>query len=176
VVDIILSKLLQTGENVMSIDLKEVTYDNYEEVMQLKIPKEQVKFILTDEEIENQFNPITSQMLYGIYCPGSHPLAIYKDDVIVGFMIYNFQSGEKCGWLSSLIIDGKFQNLGIGKVAIQKFIEMFYEKHELVPLVTNTDKDNFLALKLYEGLGFRKCENMDDYDMDVDNVFLVRNL
>lgn len=157
----------------MGIELKVIDGENYEAVLSLKVTKEQEKFILSKEEQEKRMDPVVSQLLYAAFCPGNHPLAIYKDDVMVGFMIYNFQKGKKCGWLNMMMIDENHQNQGIGKLAIQKFITLFYANHEPAPLVTNTEIDNVAAIKLYEHFGFKKSDHMAKYGMEVDNVLMV---
>lgn len=56
------------------------------------------------------------------------------------------------------MIDVKYQNQGIGKLALKKFIEFFINKYGHIQLYTSAEVDNQIAIDLYERVGFQKRE------------------
>lgn len=56
------------------------------------------------------------------------------------------------------MIDAKYQNQGMGKIALEKFIEYFTNKHGNLKLYTSAEVDNPIAISLYEKFGFQRKE------------------
>jgi len=54
------------------------------------------------------------------------------------------------------MIDEKHQNQGIGSVALEKFIQLFYAKHGELTLHTSAVVSNLSTIRLYEKFGFVK--------------------
>lgn len=132
----------------MSIEFKVIDRSNYNECIELKTSEEQKRFVAT-----NMFSLVQSA-----YEPNLYPLGIYKDAKMVGFILYDFDD-ELNGWsMSRFMIDEKFQNQGIGKIALQKFIEFFIERYGNIQLYTSAEVDNTIAINLYESIGFEKRE------------------
>ncbi len=48
------------------------------------------------------------------------------------------------------MIDEKYQNQGIVKIALKKFLEFFVNKYGHIKLYTSDEVDNTVALDLYE--------------------------
>ena len=77
---------------------------------------------------------------------------------MVGFILYDFDD-ELNGWsMSRFMIDVNYQNQGIGKMALQKFIEFFKDKYGRIQLYTSAEVDNKIAIDLYSNLGFQEKE------------------
>lgn len=139
----------------MNIEFREIDKTNYNQCINLKTSEEQKGFVAT-----NIFSLVQSAYESNLY-----PLGIYKDDKMVGFILYDFDD-EINGWsMSRFMIDEKFQNQGIGKVALNKFIEFFIEKYGHIKLYTSASVDNTIAIKLYESIGFEKRE-VFEYEVD----------
>lgn len=132
----------------MNIEFKLIDRTNYNECIELKTSEEQKKFVAT-----NMFS-----LVQAAYEPNLYPLGIYRNNEMVGFILYDFDD-EINGWsMSRFMIDEKFQNQGIGKAALQKFIEFFIEKYGHIQLYTSAEVDNTIAINLYETMGFKKKE------------------
>lgn len=132
----------------MNIDFKEIDRTNYNECVDLKISEEQKRFVAS-----NMYS-----LVQAAYEPNLYPLGIYKDNKMVGFILYDFDD-ELNGWsMSRFMIDEKCQNQGIGKVAVQKFLEFFVDKYGHQKIYTSAEVDNIIAINLYEKSGFEKRE------------------
>ena len=130
----------------MNITFKPITTENYMACIDLKVTSEQEDFVAS-----NVFS-----LAQAAYEPGLYPLGIYKDDVMVGFLLYDFDY-EMNGWtMSRFMIDEKHQNQRIGSVALEKFIRLFYAKHGLLTLHTSVVVTNVSTIRLYEKFGFVK--------------------
>lgn len=132
----------------MNIEFKAIDRSNYDKCIKLKTSERQKRFVAS-----NLFSLVQSA-----YEPNLYPLGVYKDNKMVGFILYDFDD-ELNGWsMSRFMIDEKFQNQGIGKVTLQKFIEFFIERYGHVELYTSAEVDNTVAISLYENIGFKKRE------------------
>ena len=132
----------------MNIEFRVIDRSNYNQCIELKISEEQKRFVAS-----NIFSLVQSA-----YEPNLYPLGIYKNNEMVGFILYDVDD-ELNGWsMSRFMIDEKFQNKGIGKVALKKFIEFFIEKYGHIQLYTSAEVDNIIAIDLYEKNGFKKRE------------------
>lgn len=132
----------------MNVEFREIDRSNYNECINLKISEEQKRFVAS-----NMYS-----LVQAAYEPNFHPLGIYKDNNMVGFILYDFDYDIN-GWsMSRFMIDEKYQNQGIGKIALKKFLELFVNKYGHLKLYTSAEVDNIVALALYEKAGFEKKE------------------
>ena len=132
----------------MNIEFKQIDRTNYNECIELTLNEEQKKFVAS-----NMFSLVQTA-----YEPDLYPLGIYNCNKMVGFILYDFDI-ELNGWsMSRFMIDVKYQNQGIGKMALQKFKEFFINKYGHIQLYTSAEVENQIAIALYEKLGFEKKE------------------
>lgn len=132
----------------MNIEFRRIDRSNYNECIELKISEDQKRFVAS-----NMYS-----LVQAAYEPNLYPLGIYKDNKMVGFILYDFDD-ELNGWsMSRFMIDKKYQNKGIGKVAVKKFLEFFVDKYGHQKLYTSAEVDNIIAINLYEKSGFEKRE------------------
>lgn len=132
----------------MDIKFKPIDRTNYNECIELTLEEKQKKFVAP-----NMFS-----LVQAAYEPNLYPLGIYKDNEMVGFILYDFDD-EINGWsMSRFMVDKKYQKEGIGKIALQKFIEFFRSKYGQILLYTSAEVDNQVAINLYEKFGFEKKE------------------
>ena len=132
----------------MNIEFGEIDRNNYNECIELKISEDQKMFVAS-----NMYS-----LVQAAYEPNLYPLGIYKDDNMVGFILYDFDDDIN-GWsMSRFMIDKKYQNQGIGKIAVQKFLDFFVDKYGHIELYTSAEVDNIIAINLYEKSGFEKRE------------------
>ncbi|WP_033543537.1 GNAT family N-acetyltransferase, partial [Planococcus sp. CAU13] len=126
------------------IEFKEVDRHNFFNVIDLKVREEQKSFVAT-----NLFSLAQAKAFPECVC-----LAIYYDDVLVGFTMYCLDADDKEYWIYRLMIDGKFQSKGYGKAAMEKLIDRIKEDKEHQMIYLSFEPENDLAKKLYEKLGF----------------------
>jgi diamine N-acetyltransferase len=128
----------------MMIQLKEVDRDNFFDVIDLKVAEEQKAFVAT-----NLFSLAQAKAYPECEC-----LAIYHDEVLVGFTMYCLDFDDKEYWIYRLMIDAKYQSKGYGKAAMEKLIERIQEDKEHHVLYLSFEPENERAKELYEKLGF----------------------
>lgn len=132
----------------MNIEFKQIDRTNYNECIELSLNEEQKMFVA----------PNIFSLVQAAYEPNLYPLGIYNDNKMVGFILYDFDD-ELNGWsMSRFMVDVKYQDQGIGKMALQKFIEFFTNKYGHIQLYTSAEVDNEVAIALYEKFGFEKKE------------------
>lgn len=134
----------------MNLVFKEITKENWEECIELKVSKGQENFVAS-----NAYSILEANFSEGLY-----PLAIYDDETMVGFLMYEKDDVAKDMGMCRLMIDVKYQNKGYGKAAIIKLLEFIREKYGNTPFYTSFEPENIVAEKLYESIGFRKTGEM----------------
>jgi diamine N-acetyltransferase len=132
----------------MNIEFKQIDRTNYNECIELSLNEEQKNFVA----------PNIFSLVQAAYEPNLYPIGIYNDNKMVGFILYDFD--EKLnGWsMSRYMVDVNYQNQGIGKMALQKFIEFFTNKYGHIQLYTSAEVDNLIAIGLYKKFGFERKE------------------
>ena len=100
----------------MDISLKEVTKDNWLEVIHLEITKEQEDYVALNSE------SIAESHFYPHYVNR----AIYRGDEVVGFLQYYQELEEGLPdefYIAQFMVDVKYQGQGIGTIATKLAIE-----------------------------------------------------
>lgn len=139
----------------MNIEFKPIDRTNYKECIQLSLNEEQGKFVA----------PNIFSLVQAAYEPNLYPLGVYHENKMVGFILYDFDDVLN-GWsMSRFMIDVNWQNKGIGKSALQAFLDFFTNKYGHLQLYTSAAVDNQIAATLYEKLGFIKKE-VFEYEAD----------
>jgi len=102
----------------MSVRLEQITGENWYECSQLDVKPEQRHFVSSNLLCiaEVQFYPS-----WGAY-------AVYHEDQMVGFVMYEYDEEEDAWWLSALMIAADQQGKGYGRAAIQTLIPQMRQK------------------------------------------------
>lgn len=130
----------------MNIFFKEIDKTNYEACVLLKVSEGQKRFVASN----------AYSLVQAAYEDNLYPLAIYDDDEMIGFILYDYDEELK-GWsFSRFMIDIKHQNKGYGTKALEKFLAFFHEKYPSQCIYTSAENDNAVAIRLYEQLGFEQ--------------------
>ena len=124
------------------IKLDEITADNLEVVLKLKVSKEQENFVST-----------TAYSLAQAYVYREN--AIYADDTLVGFIMFGFYELRNQYTLWKFLIDEKYQNKGYGKMALALGIEYMKKQYDIKEMYTGVAIDNDVAERLYHSVGFQ---------------------
>jgi diamine N-acetyltransferase len=136
----------------MSISLREITKDNFNECVKLKVAKGQEKFVAP-----NVYS-IAQSKIY----PTHLPFAIYDGDKMVGFVMFGFDEEDEKYYLGRLMIDEKFQGKGYGKVATLEVIERMRQIEDCNEIYLSVVPGNNGAEKLYLNVGFEKTGEIVD--------------
>lgn len=135
----------------MNINFREIDKTNYNTCIMLKVAEQQKDYVAS-----NEFS-----LVQAAYEEDLYPLAIYDDDEMVGFLLYDYDE-ELEGWsFSRFMIDINHQNKGYGTIALRKFLEFFHNKFPNEKIYTSVEIDNEIAIKLYEGFGFVKINSFE---------------
>ena len=128
------------------IKLDEITADNLEVVLKLKVSKEQENFVST--------TAYSLAQAY-VYRENACPFAIYADDTLVGFIMFGFYELRNQYTLWKFLIDEKYQNKGYGKMALALGIEYMKKQYDIKEMYTGVAIDNDVAERLYHSVGFQ---------------------
>ena len=152
------------------IELRKLSFDNWNEIADLKVADNQVAFV----EISNLYQIAELH----IYTTNNHPAigyGIYADDVPVGFVRYSYwkwndavadepMTGNYVYFIDLMMIDENHQGKGYGKLAFGKLVELIKKKPygESKYLGIGYSSENIPAKNLYASFGF--VESVHDGD------------
>lgn len=137
----------------MFINLKDIDRKNWEECIELKVNDSQEKFVDSNvySLLESKFESF------------HFPLAIYNNEVMVGFVMYSLY--DESWWITRLMVDKNHQKNGYGKAAILRVVEILRNKPGCNSIFTSYEPENFIAEKLYLSLGFEKTGRIEEGEM-----------
>ena len=127
------------------INLKEITKDNIDDVLALKVRDEQKGFVVTNAE---------SLAKAYAYSETAYPFAVYDDDMLVGFIMMGYYGVKGYYTLWEFMIDQRYQNKGYGRKALNLGIDFVKEKFHPDSIYTGVAPGNSVAKGLYESVGF----------------------
>ena len=141
------------------IELRKITEENFIDAFNLKLADGQDRFVS---------HPVRSLAQAYVYRNQCQPFGIYNGDQMVGYVmvIYDYDIPEYDIW--HMMIDESKQGQGYGKEALTQVLDYIKSKpfgdSDRVALTCN--KDNDVALKLYESIGFAPTGN--EYDDEIE--------
>lgn len=129
------------------VELREITQDNLEEVLNLRIYEHQESFV--------------SSTAYSLaqaytYRETAFPFAIYADDTIVGFIMLGYYESRNQYTLWKFLIDKKYQNKGYGREALMQGIQYLKDRFGAEEVYTGVKPENKSAKHLYHSVGFQE--------------------
>lgn len=129
----------------MNLILKEVTADNWEECIELQPTEDQNQFIAS-----NLYSLAQSKFL-----PNFETLAVYNDEIMVGFVMFGIDPDDSQYWIYRLMIDSSYQGKGYGFETMKQVIDRIKAKPDATDIIVAYHPDNQAAATLYEKLGFK---------------------
>ncbi|UQW97799.1 GNAT family N-acetyltransferase [Rummeliibacillus sp. G93] len=128
-----------------SVEINELNEENWYECCALEISESQTKYI--------ESNAISiAQSKFEI---SLKPFAIYYEEKVVGFLMYNTVREELDGyWVYRIMIDKNYQGRGIGKAATQLMILEMSKLPNAKKIIVGYNPENKEAHHLYASLGF----------------------
>ncbi|MGB4984156.1 MAG: GNAT family N-acetyltransferase [Erysipelotrichaceae bacterium] len=148
----------------MKLKFCSIDRTNYNDCIELSVNEDQKKFVAS-----NQYS-----LVQAAYEPDLYPLAIYNEDKMIGFVLYDFDE-ELNGWsMSRFMIDINYQNCGFGKQALDQFLNYFKMNYpDVDKIYTSAEIDNEVAISLYKKAGFKEG-NVFEYDAGGNHYKEVR--
>ncbi len=142
------------------VELRPITEDNFIDAFHLRMAPMQECFVS---------HPIRSLAQAYVYRDQCQPFGIYVADRMVGYVmvIYDYDVPEYDIW--HMMIDEKEQGHGYGREAMDRVLEYIRTKpfgdSNRVALTCN--RDNAIARKLYEDMGFVATGNEDGDEIEL---------
>ncbi|MHA7138898.1 GNAT family N-acetyltransferase [Rossellomorea arthrocnemi] len=148
--------------NSNSVKIVEVNKENWNDCCQLEISEDQKTFI--------ESNAIS--IAQSKFEPSLKPFAIYYEDKVVGFLMYNTMPEElNAYWVYRIMVDKSYQGKGIGKAATALMIEGMVETLAADKIVVGYHPENTGAHHLYTSLGFVDQGDRFGREMAVVKIF-----
>lgn len=124
------------------ITVRPVDSENWRDVAKLSVHKNQSRFV-------------AAPTYYLALCCYSdwHPLAVYKRDTVIGFMMWGLDDDESY-WLGGILIDRAEQRRGYGRKAVEAAVAMLKAQEHASEFALSYKLENSLARSLYKSLGF----------------------
>ena len=151
----------------MSVTLREITGDNYFQVLELKISPEQeaAKFVA----------PVVRSLADAWYYREegiTYPKAIYAKEDLVGFIMYDLDTEEQRVFIWRFLIDQAFQGKGYGRQTIEVVLKMAKEQAQMTKVVADYVDGNEPMKKILLDLGFEET----GFDQDSKEHIMVYQL
>jgi diamine N-acetyltransferase len=133
-----------------------VTSANWRAVAALQVKPDQQEYVNSPV-----FNLVLCQ-----YSPvGWSPLALRREDQIVGFLMWAVDPADQSCWLGGVMIDAAFQGLGYGKKAVAAALAMLRTQHGHHQFALSYHPENTVARRLYLELGFQETGEVEDEEV-----------
>lgn len=126
----------------MSITLKEITRENFEEMISLYVNQEQERFVASNLYTIAQMQFKEEKIAKGVYL----------EDKAVGLIAYDLEDYD----IWRLMIDSRFQGSGYGKKALELVLDILRKDGRLKTARTSINVDNIAMRNLIMGFGFKE--------------------
>lgn len=151
----------------MAITLRDITGDNYFQVLELKISPEQeaAKFVA----------PVVRSLADAWYYRDegiTYPKAIYAKEDLVGFIMYDLDPESQQVFIWRFLIDQRYQGKGYGRQTIEAVLAMAKEQAQMTKVVADYVDGNEPMKKILLGLGFEET----GFDPDINEHIMVYQL
>jgi len=143
----------------MKITLEPFTKDNWEDALKLSV-----------NEAQREFAPTVAESLAAAYIKpwdeALDPYLIHVDGAMVGCFYISYTPGSKDNyWIGGFIIDHKHQRRGYGRAALLEILAFIPSVHpKCLEMKLTVEKNNAVAQKLYQSLGFGDTGEVNRYD------------
>ncbi|MBQ8229004.1 MAG: GNAT family N-acetyltransferase [Clostridia bacterium] len=128
------------------VELREITRNNFDEIVNLKVNDKQSAFVSTVAH---------SLAQAWLYRNTAFPFAIYANDTPVGFIMLGYYEERNQYTLWKFLIDEKYQNNGYGKQALILAINFLYSNFNAEEVYVGVSVKNETAKHLYMSFGFK---------------------
>jgi diamine N-acetyltransferase len=130
----------------MTVTVREITRENWEQCVRLKVATEQESFVASNAVSLAQSKYETEWI----------PLAVYDDDEMVGFAMYGVYRDEGKYWILRVMVDHRFQGKGYGRAAMGLVLDRLRATPGCDEVAISYEPENDVARRLYASFGFRE--------------------
>ena len=138
--------------------MREITKDNLEQVLALRISESQKGFVSSTAH---------SLAQAWVHKDTAFPFAVYADDEIVGFVMLGYYEERSQYTLWKFLIDEKHQHKGYGRKALKLAIQYLIDQFNVTEIFTGVAYGNDVAEALYRSVGFVKTGLEDDFQQEM---------
>ncbi|WGV58078.1 GNAT family N-acetyltransferase [Brevibacillus brevis] len=140
----------------MNIIIRDITPENVQEILQLRVKKDQTSFIESPQKCLQDAKA----------CSYYQSVGLYTDKDLVGFAMYGEFPGEdeiadKRVWLDRYFIDHRYQGYGLGKQSLEALIQHLVKQYNCEKIYLSVFKDNVQAIRIYQKYGFKFNREID---------------
>lgn len=129
------------------VELKEITKDNYEAVLALKVSDAQKGFVPT----------VTEAMAQAwVYYDTAYPFAVYADGEPVGFIMLGYYAEKDQYTVWKFLIDENHQRRGYGREALRLAVKWLRNTFNVREVFLGCAHGNRAAENLYASFGFAR--------------------
>ncbi|WP_025784443.1 GNAT family N-acetyltransferase [Sporosarcina sp. D27] len=148
-----------------NVKIEELNEDNWYDCCELELSENQVGYM--------EANAVS--IAQSKFEPSLKPFAIYLEERVVGFLMFNTLQEELDGyWIFRIMVDKSFQGQGIGKAATQLMISEMSKLPNADKIVVAYHPDNKAAHHLYASLGF--IDNGDRFGKEMAVIKHINEL
>lgn len=140
------------------VELREITKDNLEQVLALRISESQKDFVSSTAH---------SLAQAWVYKDTAFPFAVYADNEIVGFVMLGYYEERSQYTLWKFLIDEKHQHKGYGRKALKLAVQYLIDRFNVAEIFTGVAYGNDVAEALYRSVGFVKTGVEDDFQQEM---------
>lgn len=133
------------------MDFRAIDKSNYWDCMALTIDENQEGFVADNKQ----------SLIEAAYEEGLYTLGIYQDDIMVGFILYDYDENFPGWFLSRFMIGKQFQGRGYGKKAVIAFLDYFKKKHNVAKLFISVSLENTVARNMFSSVGFAELKEVE---------------
>jgi diamine N-acetyltransferase len=130
----------------MKLILKEVTADNWQQVVALRMPQ-----VHRDLVPSNAYSLAESK-----FVADRIPLAVYDDELLIGLVVVSYNESIGRGWIHRFMIDQQFVNKGYSRKTIKMVIRRMRRLPGCQFIGVDYRPKNTILEQFYEGLHFQK--------------------
>lgn len=138
--------------------LKRIDESNFIDCFNLKLGEDQDKFVS---------HPIRSLAQAYVYYNQCTPFGIYKDSIMLGYVMVIYDYNDENYNIWHMMIDDKYQNNGYGTSALELCIDYIKLKPfgQSNHIILTCNMENYAAIHIYEKLGFKDTGDTDDKEI-----------
>lgn len=131
--------------STMNVKIVELNAENWYDCCKLEVSANQKEYM----------EPNAISIAQSKFEPTLKPYAIYAEEKVVGFLMYNSVQEELDGhWVYRIMVDKEFQGKGIGKAATNLMIAQMVKLPNVQKIIVGYHPENLGAHNLYASLGF----------------------
>ncbi len=123
---------------------KEITRENFWDCIELTVAESQLDFVTSN----------AVSIAQAKVQPECIPLAVYDEDIMVGFIMYCIDEDDGEYWIYRMMIDKRHQSKGYGKRTLEKLLEIIKEDKSHNKIFLGVHKESIQDVRLYKSLGF----------------------